>query len=208
MSSLSFTEQLIVNTFTNKNTTVQELMNECEGRFPDRKPQMREAYWSLTTRGLLNTDPEGVVTLKKTVEDFFIPCPACSFEVFNPVMILPNSDLGLYNDIRFPGRCILSFRKHEEHLEDMNSADVVLFMEDVKTSINAIKEATGVFRVNFAVLGNTENHVHAHLIPRYPENEKHPGKSPWNDIREHAELDAERKQVLIQRIRNSSAFSG
>lgn len=63
------------------------------------------------------------------------------------------------------------------------------FMVDLKHSIGAIKKATGAPRVNTAILGNQQGHVHAHLIPRQPTSEPRPDKAPWEDTRAKQPLD-------------------
>lgn len=71
------------------------------------------------------------------------------------------------------------------------------FMQDVNASIHAIKNATGSPRVNFAILGNRESHVHAHLIPRFPEQEEFPDCSPWNDPRAKGVLEIDTREQIL-----------
>jgi diadenosine tetraphosphate (Ap4A) HIT family hydrolase len=97
-------------------------------------------------------------------------CETCGFDLWLPVAKLQVSHLGLYNDGRFPGRCILAFEDHEEHLDDLDSPFGLLFMLDIQKAGQAIRKATGCERLNYAILGNTEPHVHAHLIPRYKDD--------------------------------------
>lgn len=77
------------------------------------------------------------------------------------------------------------------------------FMLDAQKAIQAIKKATGVDRVNFAVLGNTESHVHAHLIPRYPNTEMFPNSSPWNDLREKKSLEPDILHDLTRNLQEA-----
>lgn len=65
--------------------------------------------------------------------------------------------------------------------------------------MNTLKTVTGSNRINFSILGNMVSHVHAHLIPRYPELETFSGKSPWNDPRKLTSLSEEEEQDLINR---------
>jgi len=41
-------------------------------------------------------------------------CDQCRFDLWLPVASLFVSELGFYDDARFPGRCILAFRDHAE----------------------------------------------------------------------------------------------
>lgn len=111
-------------------------------------------------------------------------CSTCGFELFNPVASLKLSDWGMYNDARFPGRSILSLRSHHSYEEEVPTATMRAFITEIQQVAKVIKTVTGCERVNIALLGNTVHHVHAHLIPRYPETEPNPHKSPWDDPRE------------------------
>jgi diadenosine tetraphosphate (Ap4A) HIT family hydrolase len=62
------------------------------------------------------------------------------------------------------------------------------FMKDIQAAMTAIQITTGAARVNVAILGNRDSHVHAHLVPRFPEEEEFPDCSPWNDLRPKTSL--------------------
>lgn len=130
-----------------------------------------------------------------------LPCPECGFALFNPIGPLSSSYLGLYDDARFPGRAILTANSHADHLDEMSESDYLGFMLDVQRAVRILKQATGVNRVNVSILGNAESHVHAHLIPRYSETERYPGKSPWNDPRPHMVLPNTEKEMVVATIR-------
>lgn len=129
------------------------------------------------------------------------PCPECNFSLFIPVSGMSVSSLGLYSDDRFPGRSILMLNRHYDSLEDVPIGALSLFMKDVQVAMRAIRAATGSSRVNVAILGNSESHVHAHLIPRYPEVEEFPECSPWNDQREKKPLSPEDESLMVLRIK-------
>ncbi|WP_435748741.1 HIT family protein [Microbacterium sp. PMB16] len=108
--------------------------------------------------------------------------------------------MGLYSDARFPGRCIVTLNEHAEHLEDLPPDTVSSFMINVAMASRALKIATGASRINVAVLGNQEGHVHAHLIPRYPDSEPLPHKAPWEDTRARGSLSADKESWFIEKI--------
>lgn len=116
------------------------------------------------------------------------PCVECGFSLFHYVGSFAVSHLGIYSDSRFPGRAILALNCHEENVDTMPEETYVQFCKDIRTAVSILKKATGSERINVSILGNSEPHVHAHLIPRWPENEALPGKSPWNDPREYQPL--------------------
>lgn len=131
------------------------------------------------------------------------PCATCGFELWNPITPTPRlavSDLALYDDSRFPGRCILRLGEHSESLTDLAAKEASAFMLDVREAMQAIQLVTGAERVNVAVLGNTVSHVHAHLIPRFPANEEKPEKSPWDDPRPKTALPAALRFELIMAL--------
>lgn len=129
------------------------------------------------------------------------PCLVCNFELFIPVSKMTVSSLGIYNDARFEGRSILTLSSHYDSLEDVPIGVASLFMKDIQGAMQALRTATGAERVNVAILGNRESHVHAHLIPRYPAQEQFPDCSPWNDPREKTLLSDEEISLLVLRIK-------
>jgi diadenosine tetraphosphate (Ap4A) HIT family hydrolase len=42
-----------------------------------------------------------------------------------------------------------------------------------------MRKALGADRVNYAILGNTEPHVHFHLVPRKRSGDPVPSRPPW-----------------------------
>lgn len=132
-------------------------------------------------------------------------CPVCAFSLYIPVRAdgLRVSHVGLYADGRFPGRCILVYENHEEHLEALPRDQLMSFWEDATEVGRAVKAATGAPRVNYAVLGNAAPHLHIHIIPRQPGLEELPTRSPWNDPRNAFELSTDRIAALregLQRL--------
>lgn len=112
-------------------------------------------------------------------------CPSCGFELWLPVEApaLSSTRLGLYDDGRFPGRCLVVHREHHEHLDALSEAALSGFWADVAQVGGAVRRLTGAARVNYAVLGNGTRHLHAHVIPRQPAAEDLPTRPPWNDPR-------------------------
>jgi diadenosine tetraphosphate (Ap4A) HIT family hydrolase len=127
-------------------------------------------------------------------------CDECGFALWNPIARLKVSTLGLYDDYRFPGRCILALNDHYEQWEVLDRTVMQAFVEDAQQASLAISRVTAALRVNLALLGNTEPHVHFHLIPRQPISEPNPTKSPWNDPRPVGPLSDEAREKLKSAI--------
>jgi diadenosine tetraphosphate (Ap4A) HIT family hydrolase len=129
-------------------------------------------------------------------------CSKCGFRLYLPIEApdLKVSQLGLYNDGRFPGRCILALNTHSEHLEELDPRVRAQFWDDAARVGWVIRRLTGATRINYAVLGNGTPHLHIHLIPRQPAYEELPTRSPWNDPRNAFELDPGQLRALVSRI--------
>lgn len=136
-----------------------------------------------------------------SASSFSRACEKCGFELWLPIVGMSVSDLGLYSDVRFPGRCIITLREHYDHIDQVQGMEMVTFMEDVRFAVDAIRRTTGCERVNVAILGNEEKHVHAHLVPRFPKNEPKPNKAPWEDTRPKGQLPTAEEDALINGIR-------
>tara|TARA_Y100000310_G_C20597996_1_gene771509 strand:- start:752 stop:1189 length:438 start_codon:yes stop_codon:yes gene_type:complete len=132
-------------------------------------------------------------------------CKTCGFELYNPIEddgILVTSNLGLYNDGRFPGRCILSLFSHATELIKLDPDHLSEFMWDVQAAGKAVQEATGADRINYAILGNAEPHVHCHIIPRVFEDDPNPKSTPWSRDDKAWEMSQERCQEIMKNIRS------
>lgn len=133
-------------------------------------------------------------------------CDTCGFDLWSPIADVSQvSQLALYDDNRFPGRCLLAIRGHHEHFDQLPSELAAAFMKDVARSMTAIQKATGATRINIAILGNAVPHIHAHLIPRYPGNEDFPHDTPWKDPRPEEPLDAQLKATMVETLRAALA---
>jgi diadenosine tetraphosphate (Ap4A) HIT family hydrolase len=106
-------------------------------------------------------------------------CTECRFSLWLPLRRLAVSSLGLYDDARFPGRCLLVLDAHHDDFAAVPSGLLSAYMADVQAAGRAIAAATGADRVNYAVLGNAEPHVHFHLIPRVRATDPVPSQAPW-----------------------------
>lgn len=135
-------------------------------------------------------------------------CPECGFKLWLPIAELQRSRLGLYDDARFPGRCILVFDRHEEQLHELSPSEACAFLEDAQVAARAIARATASPRINYAIFGNTEPHLHWHLIPRQPGDEPLPARPPWEHPERPAPLGADQVTRLVKSIRDAIAASG
>ncbi len=132
-------------------------------------------------------------------------CPECGFQLWNPITHLSASDVGFYDDARFPGRMIVALREHHEHLDLLPGTLGLVFMQDIKWCSSILREHVGATRVNVTVFGNKEPHVHAHVIPRFGEDEPLPGESPWLDPRQKTKLPDFQREVMVSLLKEGFA---
>ena len=131
-------------------------------------------------------------------------CRKCQFVVANPVGRLSVSRVGLVSDARFPGRSILSLREHHDDIATAPAAIAELFMVDIQFASRIIRRATGADRVDVAFSGDTDSHVHAHLVPRRRDRDPRPDNGPWEDPREYRPLESLPEAMAIGLL--SAAF--
>lgn len=132
--------------------------------------------------------------------DAYYLCDVCSFELWLPIGRLDVSTLGLYDDARFPGRCLLVFHRHEEDLGTLSTVEAHQLMEDLRRAGRVILAVTKAPRMNYALLGNKEPHIHFHLIPRST-SDPVSHLTPWHHPEPRRDLTADRRAKLLEEIR-------
>lgn len=90
--------------------------------------------------------------------------------------------------------------EHAEHLDELKPELLAAFMSDITEVSRALKMITRAERVNMAVLGNQESHVHSHLLPRFPADEPLPHKAPWEDPRPRQKLTSVEEKKFVQEL--------
>jgi len=66
------------------------------------------------------------------------------------------------------------------HLNALDPAERTRFLSDMGALGDAVLAATGALRINYAMFGNLEPALHAHVFPRYPHEAKALGTAhPW-----------------------------
>ncbi len=109
--------------------------------------------------------------------------------------------LCLYDDARFPGRCVLALREHATLLEELpieTARDLAL---DTRDAALAIRAATGAPRINYAAFGNVVPHVHVHVIPRHGTWETAPLATAWDHPEPERPLGAAEADRLVAELR-------
>jgi len=88
----------------------------------------------------------------------------------NPmVMAEMSGGFAVFGDVQFlPGYSVLLPKRNVASLNDLTLPERTLFLIDMSILGDAVLQACQVERVNYDILGNTDNFLHAHVFPRYP----------------------------------------
>jgi len=79
-----------------------------------------------------------------------------------------------------PGYCLLLPDPVVPHLNAMPPDAQVAFLADMARLGQAVQEITGALRINYAMFGNVEPALHAHVFPRYEhEPAEYRCANPW-----------------------------
>jgi diadenosine tetraphosphate (Ap4A) HIT family hydrolase len=111
-------------------------------------------------------------------------------------------------DMQFlSGYCILLADPPVVTLNDLDRLAREQFLLDMTTIGDALMEVTGAYRINYAVAGNTDPWLHAHIVPRYMSEPEHLRKGlPWSHPKEELDsirFDLERDKPLMEKIRRA-----
>lgn len=102
------------------------------------------------------------------------------------------------------GYCILNPDPVVPSLNDLTTQERVQFLSDMALVGDALLEVTGAYRINYAICGNQEPALHAHIVPRYLSEPDDLRKgSPWSYPQEQMDaqrFDAEQDQDLIRQL--------
>jgi len=89
-------------------------------------------------------------------------------------------------------------------LNDLDLQKRAAYLCDMALVGDALLEATGALRINYAICGNNDPALHAHIVPRYQnEPEAYRKNHPWSypkDTMEAVKFDPARDRDLIRQI--------
>lgn len=99
------------------------------------------------------------------------------------------------------GYCILLADPVVFSLNDLSLQDRPVFLRDMAAIGDALLEVTEAYRINYAIAGNTDPYLHAHIVPRYMSEPEELRKGlPWSHPKAEREamlFDYERDQQLM-----------
>jgi diadenosine tetraphosphate (Ap4A) HIT family hydrolase len=137
----------------------------------------------------------------------------------NPMVIARmSSGFAVIGDTQFlPGYCVLLAAPQVGTLSDLAPAPRQAFLYDMSLIGEALERVcapSGLVRVNYEILGNTDAFLHAHIFPRYNWEEPERLRKPvflyppdrWTDPRhqyndaDHGELRKQIRETLLSMI--------
>jgi len=107
------------------------------------------------------------------------------------------------------GHCLLLPDPVAPHLNALAPAAQAAFLADVARLGQAVPELTGALRINYALFGNLEPALHAHVLPRYADEPDslraaHPWAYDWAAARRFdPAMDAALQAALRERLATS-----
>jgi diadenosine tetraphosphate (Ap4A) HIT family hydrolase len=92
----------------------------------------------------------------------------------NPLEIARmKSGWAVMGDSQFlPGYCLLLADPMVEKLNDLEGAARAAFLEDMARLGDALLAVTDAVRINYSIYGNLDPFLHAHIFPRYTDEDK------------------------------------
>jgi diadenosine tetraphosphate (Ap4A) HIT family hydrolase len=129
-------------------------------------------------------------------------CAACSGrwpDAADRIAELRESLLYLHTDQFFPGWSVLVLRRHATELYELERAERARLMDEVSEVARALQLAFDARKVNYALFGNLEPHVHWHVIPRLAADPA-PREPVFAVSHEAVRLESAERSVRIARI--------
>jgi diadenosine tetraphosphate (Ap4A) HIT family hydrolase len=127
----------------------------------------------------------------------------------NPSVIcqVPSGWVFLSNMQFLRGYCILQADPIVESINALDEITRAVYLRDMAIVGDAILEVTDAYRINYAIMGNTDLVLHTHIVPRYHDEPEHLRKGlPWSypqSVIDKVEFDVERDQIMMDSIKNT-----
>jgi diadenosine tetraphosphate (Ap4A) HIT family hydrolase len=95
-------------------------------------------------------------------------------------------------------------------INDLNRSGRELFLYEMSLLGDALLSVTNAYRINYEILGNTEQALHAHVFPRYTDEpiEKRSRPAWFYDWKNATPFDLGRDRSLMEEIRKYLSAAG
>lgn len=112
--------------------------------------------------------------------------------------------LYLWENQYLSGYCILASDPIVASINDLPEKNRLIFLSDMARVGDALLKITGAYRINYAIMGNSNPVLHAHIVPRYAnEPEEYLHDVPWSypdGIKYSRAFDLARDKGLMEQI--------
>src|SRR4030042_4031387 len=108
----------------------------------------------------------------------------------NPTLIcrVPSGWVVLCDTQFLSGYCILLPDPVVSSLNNLDQEKRAEYLCDMAMVGDALIEVTGAYRINYAIAGNSDPYLHAHIVPRYAdEPDEYRKNHPWSYPKETME---------------------
>ena len=85
---------------------------------------------------------------------------------------LPSGYVVIGDHQYYHGYSLLLSKTHTNELHKLGSKKRLQYLKDMATVSEAVYEAFKPKKLNYELLGNTDEHLHWHIFPRYPKDPK------------------------------------
>jgi diadenosine tetraphosphate (Ap4A) HIT family hydrolase len=86
----------------------------------------------------------------------------------------------------------------------LTRAERAEYLCDMALVGDALLEVTGAYRINYAIMGNSDQVLHAHIVPRYAdEPDEYRKGGPWSypqTLQDTVLFDVERDRILMAQL--------
>ena len=72
-----------------------------------------------------------------------------------------------FKDQAHKGRCALALKNHRKELCECGPEELAAFARDLARASGAVKELWGCDKINLGSFGDTNPHLHFHIVPKY-----------------------------------------
>lgn len=135
---------------------------------------------------------------------------ACRAGTYAPLILRMSSGWAVLGQSQFlRGYSLLLPDPVVPHLNAMATEHRAQFLLDMAALGDAVFSVTGALRVNYAMFGNVEPALHAHVVPRFNDEDEalrtaHPWAYDWTaapafDMAQHGALLTQLREALISR---------
>jgi diadenosine tetraphosphate (Ap4A) HIT family hydrolase len=126
--------------------------------------------------------------LCQAVEQISAQKKSCVIETDHSVVIVGPHQL-------YSGYCMVVCKTHIREMHDLPPLHAQGIFHDVMRIGAAIQQVYNPWKINYASLGNQQEHLHWHVFPRYESDSNHL-ENPWKNEHEFAKYTTTREQYL------------